>query len=46
MIPGIAEYVDVDPQHELLLDLYEKVEEQEPERTLMYLVRHHLRATR
>ena len=25
MIPGIAEYVDVDPQHELLLDLYEKV---------------------
>ena len=25
MIPNIAEYVDVDPQHELLLDLYEKV---------------------
>ena len=25
MIQGIAEYVDVDPQHELLLDLYEKV---------------------
>ena len=25
MITGIAEYVDVDPQHELLLDLYEKV---------------------
>ena len=25
MIKGIAEYVDVDPQHELLLELYEKV---------------------
>lgn len=25
MIPGIAEYVDVDPHQELLLDLYEKV---------------------
>ena len=25
MIPGIAEYVDVNPQHELLLSLYDKV---------------------
>jgi len=25
MIPGVAEYLDVDPQHELLIELYEKV---------------------